>query len=163
MNQLTTTESNGFLPSNLDEAMRLSDLLSKSQMIPPPYRGKPEDVFVAIAWGKEIGLAPLQSLQNIAVISGKPSVYGDAAMALVQNSATCDNIEEYFEGEGTVNPVAVCVAHRKNRTPVTAKFSVEDAKRAGLWGSKAPWSSTPNGLLQMRLRGFEILMAFPDL
>lgn len=162
MNQLTTTENSGFLPANLDEAMRLSELLSKSQMIPPAYRSKPEDVFVAIAWGKEIGLAPLQSLQNIAVISGKPSVYGDAAMALVQNSSTCDNIEEYFEGEGTVNPVAVCVAHRKNRSPVTAKFSVEDAKRAGLWGKQGPWSSFPKRMLQMRARGFAIRDAFPD-
>lgn len=159
---LTTTENSGFLPANLDEAMRLSELLSKSQMIPPAYRSKPEDVFVAIAWGKEIGLAPLQSLQNIAVISGKPSVYGDAAMALVQNSSTCDNIEEYFEGEGTVNPIAVCVAHRKNRSAVTAKFSVEDAKRAGLWGKQGPWSSYPKRMLQMRARGFAIRDAFPD-
>ena len=159
---LTTTNQRGFALSTMDEAMRYSELLAKSQMVPKAYQGKPEDVLVAVSWGMELGLAPLQALQNIACINGKPSVYGDAAMALVQNSSTCDNIEEYFEGEGTVNPVAVCVAHRKNRSPVTAKFSVEDAKRAGLWGKQGPWSAYPKRMLQMRARGFAIRDAFPD-
>ena len=111
--------------------MEFSERLSRSQMVPRNYQGKPEDVLVAVQWGLEIGLAPMQALQNISVINGKPSVYGDAAMALVQASPVCDDVEEYFEGEGTPNPIAVCIAHRKGRKPVTAKFSVEYAKRAG--------------------------------
>lgn len=162
MNALTTTTSNGFLPATLDEAMRLADMLAKSQMVPTAYRNKPEDVFVAMAWGKEIGLAPLQALQNIAVISGKPSVYGDAAMALVQASPVCEGVEELMEGEGTPNPVAVCIAYRKGRKPVEARFSVDDAKRAGLWGKQGPWSAYPKRMLQMRARGFALRDAFPD-
>jgi hypothetical protein len=162
MNELTTTTQSGFEPKSLDEAIRLSDLLSKSQMVPTSYRNKPEDVFVAIAWGKEIGLAPLQALQNIAVISGKPSVYGDAAMALVLASPVCEGIEESIEGEGTANPVAVCVAKRKGRSPVRSTFSVEDAKRAGLWAKPGPWSAYPKRMLAMRARGFAIRDAFAD-
>lgn len=159
---LQTTNQQGFAPTTLDEAMRFSDMLAKSSMVPKAYQGKPEDVLVAVQWGKELGLAPLQALQNIACINGKPSVYGDAAMALVQNSVICENIEEYFEGEGTANPTAVCVAHRKNRTPITAKFSVEDARRAGLWGKQGPWTAYPKRMLQMRARGFALRDAFPD-
>lgn len=152
----------GFAPVTLDEAMRFSDMLAKSQMVPKAYQGKPEDVLVAVQWGRELGLAPLQALQNIACINGKPSVYGDAAMALVQASPVCENIEEYFEGEGSPNPVAVCVAKRKGRTPVTVKFSVEDAKRAGLWGKTGPWQAYPKRMMQMRARGFALRDAFPD-
>jgi len=142
--------------------MRFSDMLAKSQMVPKAYQGKPEDVLVAVQWGRELGLAPLQALQNIACINGKPSVYGDAAMALVQASSVCENIEEFFEGEGSPNPVAVCVAHRRGRTPVTVKFSVEDAKRAGLWGKTGPWQAYPKRMMQMRARGFALRDAFPD-
>jgi hypothetical protein len=159
--QLATTNQ-GFAPTTLDEAMRFSEMLSKSQMVPKAYQGKPEDVLVAVQWGKELGLAPLQALQNIACINGKPSVYGDAAMALVQASSVCEGIEEFFEGEGTPNPIAVCVAHRRNRTPVTAKFSVEDAKRAGLWNKPGPWQAYPKRMMQMRARGFALRDAFPD-
>jgi hypothetical protein len=162
MMNLQTTNQQGFAPTTLDEAMRFSDMLAKSSMVPKAYQGKPEDVLVAVQWGKELGLAPLQALQNIACINGKPSVYGDAAMALVQNSPVCENIEEFIESEGTPNPTAVCVAHRKNRTPITARFSVEDAKRAGLWGKQGPWTAYPKRMLQMRARGFALRDAFPD-
>lgn len=162
MTNLVTNQQQGFAPVTLDEAMRFSDMLAKSSMVPKAYQGKPEDVLVAVQWGKELGLAPLQALQNIACINGKPSVYGDAAMALVQASPVCDGIEEHIEGEGTANPVAVCIAHRKNRTPVKATFSVEDAKRAGLWGKQGPWQAYPKRMLQMRARGFALRDAFPD-
>jgi len=159
---LVTTNNQGFAPVTLDEAMRFSEMLAKSSMVPKQYQNKPEDVLVAVQWGKELGLAPLQALQNIACINGKPSVYGDAALALVQASPLCEGIEERMEGEGTPNPQAVCVAHRKGRKPVVATFSVEDAKRAGLWGKQGPWTSYPKRMLAMRARGFALRDAFPD-
>lgn len=162
MSQLTTTNRQGFAPATLGEAMEFSKMLADSTMVPRAYQGKPQDILVCVQWGQEIGLAPLQALQNIAVINGKPSVYGDAAMALVQASAVCEDVQEYFEGEGTPNPIAVCVAQRKGRKPVTAKFSVEDAKRAGLWGKQGPWQAYPKRMMQMRARGFALRDAFPD-
>lgn len=160
MSSLTTTA--GFAPTSITEAIKFSEMLSKSQMVPRQYQGKPEDVLVCVQWGYEIGLAPMQALQNIAVINGKPSVYGDAAMALVLASPVCEGIEESIEGEGTANPVAVCVAKRKGRNPVRSTFSVEDAKRAGLWGKQGPWSAYPKRMLAMRARGFAIRDAFAD-
>ena len=160
--QLTTTNRQGFAPQTLGEAMDFSHMLAKSQMVPKQYQGKPEDIMVAVQWGCEIGLAPMQALQNISVINGKPSVYGDAAMALVQASPVCEGVDESIEGEGTPNPVAVCIARRKGRNPVIVRFSVEDAKRAGLWGKQGPWQAYPKRMLQMRARGFALRDAFPD-
>ena len=157
-----TTINRGFAPTTLSEAMTFSDMLANSSMVPRAYQGKPQDILVCVQWGMEMGLAPMQALQNIAVINGKPSVYGDAAMALVQASPVCEDVEEFFEGEGTPNPVAVCVAKRKGRKPVTARFSVEDAKRAGLWAKQGPWSAYPKRMMQMRARGFALRDAFPD-
>jgi len=162
MTQLTVTNRQGYAPATITEAMEFSKMLADSSMVPKAYQGKPMDVLVCVQWGAEIGLAPMQALQNIAVINGKPSVYGDAAMALVQASPVCEDIEEYFDGEGTPNPVAVCVAKRKGRKPVVAKFSVEDAKRAGLWGKQGPWQAYPKRMMQMRARGFALRDAFPD-
>lgn len=160
--QLTTTNQRGFAPTTMTEAIQFSEMLSGSSMVPKAYQGKPQDVLVCVQWGYEMGLAPMQALQNIAVINGKPSVYGDAMMALVQASPVCEDIEEYIENEGTTNPIAVCVAKRKGRKPVVAKFSVEDAKRAGLWGKGGPWTAYPKRMLQMRARGFALRDAFPD-
>lgn len=160
--QLTTTNQRGFAPTTLTEAIQFSEMLASSSMVPRAYQGKPNDVLVCLQWGYEMGMAPMQALQNIAVINGKPSMYGDSLIALVQASPMCENIEEYFENEGTPNPVAVCVAKRKGRTPVIFKFSVEDAKRAGLWGKTGPWQAYPKRMMQMRARGFALRDAFAD-
>jgi len=157
-----STNNRGFAPANLTEAIQFSDLLASSSIVPKAYQGKPQDILVCVQWGYEMGLAPMQALQNIAVINGKPSVYGDAAMALVQASPVCEDVEEFFENEGSTNPIAVCIAKRKGRKPVTVKFSVEDAKRAGLWGKQGPWSAYPKRMMQMRARGFALRDAFPD-
>jgi hypothetical protein len=157
-----STNNRGFAPANLTEAIQFSDLLASSSIVPKAYQGKPQDILVCVQWGYEMGLAPMQALQNIAVINGKPSVYGDAAMALVQASPVCEDVEEFFEDTDKPNFVAVCVASRKGRKPVTVKFSVEDAKRAGLWGKQGPWSAYPKRMMQMRARGFALRDAFPD-
>jgi hypothetical protein len=160
--QLTTTNQRGFAPTTLGEAVQFSEMLASSSMVPRAYQGKPNDVLVCLQWGYEMGMAPMQALQNIAVINGKPSMYGDSAMALVQASSVCEDIEEYFEGEGTPNPVAVCVAKRKGRKPVTVRFSVQDAVKAQLWGKQGPWTQYPKRMMQMRARGFALRDAFPD-
>jgi len=160
--QLATTNRGSFAPTNLTEAMTFCEMLSNSNMVPSKYMGKPGDILVCVQWGMELGLAPMQALQNIAVINGKPSVYGDAMMALVQASSVCEDIEEYLEKEGTSDAVAVCIATRKGRKPVTARFSVKDAVKANLWGKQGPWTQYPNRMLQMRARGFALRDAFPD-
>ena len=157
---LVTTQ--GFAPTSITEAIKFSEMLAKSNMVPRAYQGKPEDILVCVQWGYEIGLAPMQALQNIAVINGKPSVYGDAAMALVLASPVCEGIEESIENEGTPNPVAVCIARRRGRAPVESRFSVEDAKRAGLWGKQGAWTAYPKRMLAMRARGFAIRDCFAD-
>jgi len=159
---MTSLTTQGFAPTSITEAIKFSEMLAKSNMVPRAYQGKPEDILVCVQWGYEIGLAPMQALQNIAVINGKPSVYGDAAMALVLASPVCEGIEESIEGEGTPNPVAVCVARRRGRAPVESRFSVEDAKRAGLWGKPGPWTAYPKRMLAMRARGFAIRDCFAD-
>lgn len=147
----------GFAPTSLAEAVEFSQMLAKSSMVPKAYQGRAEDILVACIWGSEVGLAPLQALQNIAVINGRPSVYGDAAMAMVQASSVCEDIQETIDGD-----TAICTAKRKGRAPVVAKFSIDDAKRAGLWGKQGPWTQYPKRMLQMRARGFALRDAFPD-
>ena len=117
---------------------------------------------LAIQAGAEIGLSPMQALQSIAVVNGRPSVYGDAALAVAKASPVCEYVTETIEGEGDAM-VAVCEAKRRGYPSATVvRFSVADAKKASLWGKSGPWSSYPRRMLQMRARGFALRDAFPD-
>ena len=151
-------------PQNMTEAMEFSKMISASGMVPGAYKGKPQDVLVAIQWGYELGLQPLQALQNIAVINGKPSVYGDAALALVKNDPRCAGVKEWIDGEGD-DRVAHCLVKRRYAEDIEETertFSVTDAKRAKLWGRQGPWTQYADRMLAMRARGFALRDAFPD-
>ena len=155
------TTRNSLVPTTLSEAMQFSEVLSKSIMVPREYQGKPANVLVAVQWGMELGLAPMQALQNIAVINGKPSIYGDALLAMVRADHRCRGVKEYLDGE-----TAVCLITRSHNAgeveEIERKFSVDDAKRAGLWGKQGPWKQYPQRMLQMRARSLAIRDGFPD-
>ena len=155
------TTRNSLVPTTLSEAMQFSEVLSKSIMVPREYQGKPANVLVAVQWGMELGLAPMQALQNIAVINGKPSIYGDALLAMVRADHRCLGVKEYLDGE-----TAVCLITRSHNNgdfeEIERKFSVDDAKRAGLWGKQGPWKQYPQRMLQMRARSLAIRDGFPD-
>lgn len=148
-------------PRNFGELMEFAKIAAGSGMVPRDYAGKPQAVVIACQMGAELGLAPMQSLQNIAVINGRPSVWGDALLALVRSSPICDDVVEVIEGSGD-NRVAICTATRKGKKAVVGRFSVRDAQNAGLWTKPGPWKQYPDRMLQMRARGFALRDAFPD-
>jgi hypothetical protein len=157
-----TAPARGLALATFDDAFRFAKVVASTEFAPKDFRGKPEACMLAIQAGSEVGLSPMQSLQSIAVINGRPSIWGDAAMALVQASPVCEFVREYTEGEGD-NLVAVCEAKRRGYpAPTVVRFSVADAKKAGLWGKSGPWQQYPARMLALRARGFALRNAFAD-
>lgn len=161
MNNEISKRNNGFAlqPTNMDEAMKMAEMLSNSNIVPKNYKGQPGDTLVAMMQGCELGLNPIQSLQNIAVINGKPCVWGDALLALVQNHPSFGGIEETFD-EKTMT--ATCVVWRKTGSRHTQTFSESDAEKAALWNKQGPWQNYPKRMLTMRARGFALRNTFAD-
>jgi len=144
-------------PSSLAEAMEFAGMMSKSSIVPKDYQNNPGNILVAIQWGMEIGLQPLQSMQSIAVINGRPSIWGDAMLALVRSSGLLEAINE-----DVTESKAVCTIKRRGEQEVVREFSMQDAKQAGLTGKQGPWAQYPKRMLQMRARAFALRDVFPD-
>ena len=154
--------ASGLALSAFDDAWRFAQIAAKTEFAPKDFRGKPESCLLAIQHGAEIGLGPMQSLQQIAVINGRPSVWGDAALALCYAAPCCEWVRETIDGEGD-GLTATCECKRRgNPEPKRATFSVADAKKSGLWGKTGPWTQYPKRMLQLRARGFALRDAFPD-
>jgi hypothetical protein len=162
MNALTRTASRGIAtPTNMADAMRLAEMLANSTMVPATYKGKPGDVLVAVQMGAELGLSPLQALQNIASINGRPSVWGDAALALAQSHPLYVSHREWIEGEGD-ETAGCCEVTRRGSLPHVARFTVRQAKKANLWSKAGPWQQYPERMLVLRARGFALRDKFAD-
>ncbi len=150
-------------PRSLTEAMELAKMISNSNFCPTAMKNKPGDVIIAMQMGSEVGLSPMQALQNIAVINGKPCLYGDAALAVAMSSTHYICHREWEEGsiaDGTLT--AYCAVTRKNSEEYIKSFSMDDAKKAGLWSKSGVWQQYPNRMLQMRARAFAIRDQFAD-
>lgn len=161
-NAIAKTTGMGFAlqPNSMDEAFRMAEMLAGSQMVPKNYQGKPQDALVAMMMGSELGLNPIQSLANVAVINGKPAIYGDALLALVQNHPKFGGHEESFD-EQTMT--ATCTVWRKgDAAKHTVTFSQADAQKAGLWGKSGPWTQYPKRMLMWRARGYALRDKFAD-
>lgn len=160
--EANNTLSYGILnPQTLDEALKMADIMSRSNLVPKDFQGNAGNILIAMQWGMELGMAPLQAMQNIAVINGRPSLWGDAVIAIARSASSCEYITESIEGEGE-RMLAVCRAKRKDQPEEVRTFSVDDAKQAGLWGKVGPWKTNPKRMLQMRARSFAIRDVFAD-
>ena len=144
-------------PNNLESAMIFAEKICNTQLVPQNFRGKPADILVAMQMGKEVGLLPMQSLQSISVINGKPSMYGDSLLAICRSHPDFEDIVE--EGD---DRKATCTVKRKGQTPTVKVFTIEQAVRAGLTSRSPVWKTYPERMLQMRARGFALRDAFPD-
>ncbi|MDV3437318.1 hypothetical protein R1H25_17805 [Stenotrophomonas sp. C2852] len=144
-------------PQTFEQAIQFCDYLAESDLVPKDFKGKPANCLIAIQWGAELGLKPLQALQNLAIINGRPALWGDAVIALVRSSPLCEYITEADDG-GT----AVCRVKRRGESEEVRNFSMDDAKVAGLLGKSGPWTQYPKRMRQMRARAFALRDVFPD-
>jgi len=166
----TGKPNGGLIPTDFEGLWRFSKILSVSGLMPNGLQ-KPESIFVAIQMGLEVGLSPMQAVQNIAVINGKPALWGDAVLALVLKSNQVKDFSERFEGDfPTDNFTAICEIERLGfKTIIKRTFSIVDAKNASLWvysnnnkSQHSPWAKYPKRMLQMRARSWALRDGFSD-
>ena len=144
-------------PQTFEQALTFSNYLADSDLVPKDFKGKPGNCLIAVQWGAELGLKPLQALSNIAVINGRAALWGDAVIALVRSSPLCEYVQETDDGH-----TATCRVKRRGEAEAVVTFSMEDAKAAGLAGKPGPWTQYPTRMRQMRARAFALRDVFPD-
>lgn len=162
--ELVMGDKNSLLsPGNFEHYYRIASMMSKSDMVPKSYKEKPQDVLIAMEMGVSLGMGPLQAIQNIAVINGKPCLYGDGMLAVCSGRGDFENIKEdaILDKDGKVIGYK-CMVKRKGRDPVIRSFDIPQAQAAGLWGKVGPWKQYPERMLQMRARGFALRDSFAD-
>lgn len=154
----------GLAMKSLEDMNNLARMIEKAGFAPAGFKTRAQ-ICIALQYGAELGLTPMASLQNLAVINGRPTIYGDAGTALVRASGKLERAEETYEGElGTDSYEAVCKVWRKGEgdVPVVGRFSIADAKLAGLWGKAGPWKQYPRRMLMWRARSWAYRDAFAD-
>lgn len=139
----TTEQGLDFLEKQakaMDAAYRLGDVLSRTQMVPATYRGKPEDAAAAILYGAEVGLKPQQALQQVFVVHGQPAIYARTMVALLKAKGyTFTTVESSDE--------SVTVTGQSPRgEEETSTWTIDRAKKAGYTTNKK-YNTDPQAML----------------
>lgn len=167
----TAVGTAGIQIANGSQMWALAQGIAKSGLAPKGIE-RPESIFIALQMGMELGLPPMAALQNIAIINGRPSLWGDAQLAVCRATGELKAFDEWYEQGGkrlqrnpvtyTDDTVAVCRVVRANHEPMEVGFSVADAKRASLWGKSGPWTQYPFRMLRSRARSYALRDTFGD-
>lgn len=198
MEQKGLVKSNMNLPGFVEHAYesveqmeKFANLLLGSKLCPDHFyekggdgkvdyaKGKTEAVVMVLLQGHQLQLPPLTALQHIIPVNGLLSVKGDAAKSMIFGSGLLkhDTWKEEVTGDlssGTYK-VTITATRKDSGQTLTRSFSVEDAKRAGLWISedmlrkqdgwkykKSAWYKYPSRMIAYRALGFLARDLFPD-
>jgi hypothetical protein len=159
----------GFLvPRSIGEVKELARMIALAEWAPECYRDIDgnyvlQKIELAIMHGLSVGLGPIAAVQSIAIINGMPSIWGDGALAVIEQSGLLEDMSEEYEIDDEQGLVAICTMKRRHRgTPIVTRFSTAMADHAGLTRVEGPWQSYPERMLRMRARSWTMRDAFAD-
>lgn len=146
---------------------------------------------IAGQFGASLGLDLFASIQNVSVVNGQPSLWGDSMPGLCR---TTGELEQFIELEtGTIKGrdfTAICIVKRRGRGEafdpeakwakdcgeeyyklanacrarglVANTFGWEEAEAAGYTQKTGSWQTNPKRMIRYRARSFALRDAFPD-
>lgn len=115
----------------ISEQKDIANLYAESTLVPEAFRNKPADIFVAVTLGQSVGISPIQSLSEINVIKGKPTMSASLIAAQVRKAGHKLRIEvEETPGK----ECATCTIIRRDDPdhPFVSKRDRAWAQRMGL-------------------------------
>lgn len=171
------------MPTNIEEAGRYAAGLCHANIVPDAFReggkrdGRPDQalVMMGVLKSMEVGVPPQTGLAGLLPINGRFSVWGDLAAALVQRTGkvakqTTQRVGPAFDPSAPLSEwpdeygYVVSYWRAGQEEPYVGRFTVRDAKRAGLWNNarKQPWLLYPDRMLFNRARAFPLRDGFAD-
>ena len=121
----------GLAVQDMPISLKTLDILSKGPTVPTRYKDKPYDMMAAVLVGREMGVEPMEAINNLYLVNGQVSMSGKLMSALVHRAG--------HELRASIDSKAATVeAWRRDlythelekKGEVT--FSLADAKKAGL-------------------------------
>ncbi len=175
------------VPTTIEEAFRLAQWIVGAGLAPDSYsiggtgpdkdQPDPQKIVIGILKSMEVGLAPITGLGTIAIVRKRPVIWGDGAVALVQQQGLVERVEQFYEGEEKRDAKEIAstdfgdnfaavfrIWRRGHANPYEGRFSVRDAKRAHLWlnTKRQPWIDYPKRMLLARARAYALREGFAD-
>lgn len=139
--------------------IQMAEILVKSGMLPKELNTSAK-VFMIMQQGKELGLEPMQSINNIYIVNGRTGITSNLMVALIERSGGSINIKDWTKEKCVIEFM------RDEKVLGVSEYTMDEAKEAGLLmtaSGKIPtnWKKYPKEMLKARAvaRGSRIYFA----
>lgn len=152
--------------NNFKMAYQMAQALATSTIVPVQFQKNPSNCLIAIEQAQRLSISPMQVMQNMYVINGKPSFSSSFLIAMINASGKYD-MELQYEEETDKNgkPCAcTCWTTKEGRRVDGIKITVDMAEKEG-WTKKSgsKWLTIPQVMLRYRAAAFFARMNCPEL
>lgn len=144
-----------------NQYMKMAECLSKTELLPAQYRGKPADCLIIIDVARQIGASPLFVAQNMYIIKGSPSWSAQYSASVIKTNFT--NVKVELQGEGLKRGCRIIATDKNGNLCEGTRVTIEMAKQEG-WFSKqgSKWQTMPDQMLIYRAYSFFARAYCPD-
>lgn len=140
-NELTVRSPEGMIP--FEKIQSMAEVFFKSGMfmdVKSAYQAT-----VKIMAGQEIGIPPIVAMTKIYIVKGKVAVGAELLGAMVKRSGRYDyHVTEYIDTAVTL------VFTDQGKDVFTSRFTMDDARKAGLIAQGGSWEKFPRAMLMSK-------------
>lgn len=138
----------------MSELLKMSEMLSKSTIVPQNYQHRPENCFIAMDMASRMGVSVMMVMQNMYVVNGKPSWSGQAVASLIRSNPQFRNVTLHYVGKEKSDEWGAYITAERVSNGKTLKggtVTIATAKKEG-WFQKpgSKWVSMPELMLAYR-------------
>lgn len=149
-------QESAFGIATFDHAQRVAKMLSSSSLIPKEYQNNIQNTMIALEMANRIGASPLQVMQNLYIVHGKPGWSSSFIIAALNASKKFSPLRFEMGGEGEeYGCYAWAYDAQNNEKLLGPKITMKMAKLEG-WVDKnvSKWKTMPDLMLRYRAAAF---------
>ena len=140
---------------SMNAAMKVANLLAKSQLLPEQYIGHPENCLIAIDIANRMRVSPLLVAQNLYIVKGKPGWSGSFAISAINNCGRFSPLDFVYTENGGGGCYAQATRLSDGKLLKGTEITMDMAKAEG-WSTKngSKWLTMSEQMLAYRAGSF---------
>lgn len=139
MNAIVPTGGNALMPTNMESAFQLAEMMAKWKTAPAHLHNSPGDCLMIVEQAMRWQMSPFAVAQCTSVIQGKLMFEGKLVAAALNASGILSSRLDYdFSGEGAQRSVTVRGTLRNETKPREVTVFLQDAKTTNSLWTKQP-------------------------
>ena len=143
-------------------ACAMAERIADSSLLPEDYRGKPENVLIAMDYASRLpNISPIMLIQNMDVVKGRPALRGTFLAGLINHSPLFSRLKYEFRGTdnpgGKPSPDYGCRAYAVERETGEIIYGTWIDWRmveAEGWSANKKWTSMRDQMFEYRAAAF---------